>query len=116
MKYQDNDFRQRKKEYGKERYHKKPELKEKVMQIKKRRRNINASKCVDTDYVLENFQMKTSVGPCYACSSCHRLLFKNQVEKCDVETFKEKSESVWNVARQYISDKYIHTVVQHIVL
>lgn len=51
LKYQDKDFQQRKKEYGKERYHKKPELKEKVMQSKKRRRNINASKCVDTNYV-----------------------------------------------------------------
>lgn len=109
MKYQDKYFRQRKKEYGKERYHKKPELKEKVMQSKKRRRNINASKCVDTDYVLENFQKKASEGACYACSSCHRLLFKNQVEKCDLESFKEKSESIWNVARQCISDKYIHT-------
>lgn len=113
--YQDKDFQERKKEYGKERYHKNPELKEKVMQSKKRRRDINASKCVDIDYVLENFQEKASEGPCYACSSCYRLLFKNQVEKGDLESFKEKSESIWNAARQCISDKY-HTLVQHIVL
>lgn len=50
---------------------KKPELKDKVMQSKKRRRDINASTCVDTDYVFENFQKKATEGPCCACSSCH---------------------------------------------
>lgn len=40
LKDQDKDFQQRKKEYGKERYHKKPEHKAKVTQSKKRRKEI----------------------------------------------------------------------------
>lgn len=75
---------------------------------KQKRKNIKKSKHVDTDYVLENFIQKTAQGPRFACSSCHRLLFQNQVQKCDIETYKVKSESVWKVARQCISDKYVH--------
>lgn len=87
------------------RYHKKPEQKAKV---KQRRKDIVKSKHVDTDYVLDNFIKKTAQGPRFACSSCHRLLFQNQVQKCDIETYKVKSEYVWKVARQCISDKYVH--------
>lgn len=105
LKYQDKSYQLKKKEDVMKRYHKKPEQKAKV---KQRRKDIEKSKYVDTDYVLDNFIKKTAQGPRFACSSCHRLLFQNQVQKCDIETLKVKSESVWKVARQCISDKYVH--------
>lgn len=85
------------------------------MQSRSRQRDIYDSKCVNTNYVLEKIQKKDTEGPCYAWSSWHRLQFKNQVEKCNLETFKEKSDSEWNGARQCISDK-LYAFVQHIVL
>lgn len=59
LKYQDKSYQLKKKEDVMKRYHKKPEQKAKV---KQRRKDIEKSKHVDTDYVLDNFIKKKCSG------------------------------------------------------
>lgn len=80
--------------------------------MQENKKEVKKKKCQDTNYVLENFQHKASQGPNYACSSCHRLLFQNQVQPFVLDSYKEKSEGIWRVAKQCISNKYIHECVQ----
>lgn len=112
LKYQDKDYQLRKRMYTKKKYEQKPELKEKILICKKNKKEVKKKKCQETNYVLENFQQKASQGPNYACSSCHRLLFQNQVQPCVLDSYKEKSDGIWRVAKQCISNKYIHECVQ----
>lgn len=62
LKYQDKSYQLKKKEDVMKRYHKKPEQKAKV---KQRRKDIEKSKHVDTDYVLDNFIKKNCSGSAF---------------------------------------------------
>ena len=58
-------------------------------------------------FVTEQFRQKIKTGPEYACSVCHRTLFKNQVVKCLKDEYL-KRPNIIAVAQKCIRDTHLH--------
>lgn len=74
----------------------------------KEKANLKHEKQDKHNFVMENFKKKTKEQPCYPCSCCHRILFKNQVLEYHFENFKKKSESICQIAKVCVTNKYSH--------
>lgn len=53
------------------------------------------------------FREKTKQGIDYTCCCCERLLFQNQVQRCEKQTY-DKNDLTANVADVCIQEKYCH--------
>lgn len=62
------------------------------MEKSQRNRLNKKMKLEDVEEVIHLFKRNTARGPDFACCSCHRLMFQNQVQMCnrDVYTKTEK--------------------------
>ena len=54
------------------------------------------------------FKKKSKEFPDYVCCCCHRLLFVNQVHKCDIELYESKCNAK-NIAEICIQKDYLHS-------
>ncbi|XP_062588390.1 uncharacterized protein LOC134250047 [Saccostrea cucullata] len=77
--------------------------KEKVAQ-KRRLKQMNLEQ---EEEVIRLFKEKAKEGPDYACTCCHRLLFKNQVQACEHQMY-EKNESARTISDICLVHKYLH--------
>lgn len=70
-------------------------------------RQIRKEKCKKEDEVVRIFKEKTKEGIDYTCCCCNRLLFQNQVQRCE-QSMYIKNENAAKVANLYIQQKYRH--------
>lgn len=103
----DEVFRTKLKESSKQKYHSNYGVKRTKMENTKKRRSLKKIKLENKEEVINLFRRNTAQGPDYVCCCCHRLLFVNQVQPCDRNTYanSEKTASVANVC---IKDTFLH--------
>ncbi|XP_035985724.1 uncharacterized protein LOC118559104 [Fundulus heteroclitus] len=75
--------------------------------VGKRRNTIFLQKH-NIDFVINQFKIKVQSGPTYVCCVCHKLLFKHQVVKCNLNQYR-KSALAESVAKKCITYTYVHT-------
>ena len=73
-----------------------------------KRRNALKSTLENKDEVVRAFKEKASEGPDYSCCCCDRLLFENQVNKCEQEMYSRNIQAS-NVAEMCFQEKYSHS-------
>ncbi|XP_062580569.1 uncharacterized protein LOC134242498 [Saccostrea cucullata] len=74
-------------------------------------RVINKNNMKQAEEVVRSFKENASKGPDYACTCCHRLLFKNQVQVCEHQMY-EKNEAARTISHICLLDKYLHECSQ----
>ena len=104
----DNDHKQKVLHNSKEQYKNKTENIPLMLEVfaKKKRTSRNDGKRENAK--VNTFKTKVSQGPVYACSCCHRHLFKDQVQTCKEEVYEKKNRTVAENAKACISKKYLH--------
>ena len=83
----------------KQRYHGRPHYKEKIITRSVKTKADKKKRQTNVVNVITNFRNKLSVGPDCVCAVCLKLLFKNQVLKCNRDRYRHS---------EFISEKYIH--------
>lgn len=83
----DEVFRTKLKESSKQKYHSNYGVKRTKMENTKKRRSLKKIKLENEEEVINLFRRNTAQGPDYVCCCCHRLLFVNQVQPCDRNTY-----------------------------
>ncbi|XP_062573153.1 uncharacterized protein LOC134235086, partial [Saccostrea cucullata] len=82
-----------------------------VQDRKKRRvqqnRKMKKINMKQAEEVVRSFKENASKGPDYACTCCHRLLFRNQVQVCEHQLY-EKNEAARTISHICLLGKYIH--------
>ncbi|XP_062613488.1 uncharacterized protein LOC134275232 [Saccostrea cucullata] len=73
----------------------------------KSQRVAQRAKLEDQEEVVRVFKEKAEQGIDYSCCCCDRLLFQNQVQRCDRETYAKNEQTV-NIADLCIQEKYCH--------
>lgn len=61
--------------------------------------------------VVKAFKEKAMQGIDYSCCCCDRLMFQNQVQRCDRHSYA-KNDQARNVAELCIQDKHCHTCIE----
>lgn len=108
LKYKtDESFRSKVQENSKHYYHSSPSVKRMRKENVQQRRLNKKIKLEDVEEVLNLFKRNTARGPDFACCSCHRLLFQNQVQTCNREVYA-KSEKSAEVASTCIKETFLH--------
>lgn len=106
LKYKtDESFRSKVQENSKHYYHSSPSVKRMRKENVQQRRLNKKIKLEDVEEVLNLFKRNTARGPYFACCSCHRLLFQNQVQTCNREVYA-KSEKSAEVASTCIKETF----------
>ncbi|XP_078333990.1 uncharacterized protein LOC111105212 [Crassostrea virginica] len=103
----DKSFQTKGKAYSKKRYDSSSTVKKMKKANVSKRRNMQRIKLENEDEVVKIFKEKAMQGIDYSCCCCERLLFENQVKKCDRESYL-KSMNASNVADLCIQDKFCH--------
>lgn len=108
MRYKNDEaFRLKAKEKSKQNYFFNPCVKEMKKENSKQSRLSKKLKLEHEEQVVNLFKRSTARGPDFACCCCHRLLFENQVQRCDKNMYA-KSEKAANVAEVCITDAFLH--------
>jgi len=84
-----------------------PEYKKCVNADKKCKRQERKEKCVQFDFVMEQFLAKVKNGPDFVCCVCNRLLFGHQVLCCKKEDYAKRKDMAL-VAEKCITENYLH--------
>lgn len=104
MKYKtDESFRSKRKASSKNQYSNKNIKKTKKDRIK-RQRSYQRTRLNCQEEVVRVFREKAKQGIDYTCCCCDRLLFQNQVQRCEKQTYA-KNDLAANVADVCIQDK-----------
>lgn len=103
----DELFRSKIKDTSKQSYHTSPNVKRKKKENVKQRRLYKKRKLENEEEVVNLFKRNTIRGPEYVCCCCHRLLFENQVQVCDKNSYA-RNETAANVANVCIKDTFFH--------
>lgn len=108
MKYKtDEVFRMKSKEKSKQNYFFNPSVKRTKNGNSKQAMLNKKIKLEHEEEVVSLFKRNTARGPDFACCCCHRLLFENQVQRCDKNMYA-KSDNAANVAEVCINDAFLH--------
>nr|XP_022307930.1 uncharacterized protein LOC111113930 [Crassostrea virginica] len=83
---------------------------QKKEKVKKRRAN-QKHKMENEDEVVKVFREKAKLGIDYSCCCCDRLLFENQVQRCDRKMYAH-NDHVAQIADLCIQEKYSHTCIE----
>lgn len=102
----DELFRSKLKDSSKQSYHTNSNVKRKKKENMKQRRLCKKIK-LENEEVVNLFKRIAIRGPDYVCCCCHRLLFENQVQGCDRNTYARNEKSA-NVANVCIKDTFLH--------
>ena len=103
----DKSVQIKKKAYNKECYDSRSTVKETKKANVSKKRIAQRTKLRNEDVVMKVFKEKAMQGIDYSCCCCERVLFENQVKKCDRESYL-KSVNASNVADLCIQNKYCH--------
>lgn len=74
--------------------------------VKKQRQNAKLN-LQSEDNAEMMFKQNSSKGIDYVCCCCSRLLFENQVQRCDLQMY-EKNPTTSTIADHCIQEKYLH--------
>lgn len=103
----DEVFRSKLKDYGKKQYHSKTCVQKRKKENSRQNRQNKKIKLENQEEVVNMFKKSIVRGPDFACCCCHRLLFENQVQKCDANTYSKTKISA-DVAAVCIQDVFLH--------
>lgn len=104
-KYENDDlFRTKRKTSSKEQYKSRATTKAHVKERVKNRRILQLK---NREEVVRLFKEKAMQGINYSCCCCDRLLFQNQVKKCERNNYAGNEQTA-NVANLSIQEKYSH--------
>eukprot|EP00105_Crassostrea_gigas_P011512 XP_011427210.1 PREDICTED: uncharacterized protein LOC105328139 [Crassostrea gigas] len=107
-KYETNDsFRSKRKASSKESYASSPTKKARKKDAIKNQRIAKRARLDKQEEVVRIFKQKAKQGIDYSCCCCDRLLFQNQVQKCERLNYA-KNQQATNVANLCIQEKYCH--------
>nr|XP_034326029.1 uncharacterized protein LOC105328139 [Crassostrea gigas] len=103
----DVSFRSKRKASSKNQYDSSPAKKARIKERITNQKSVKRAKLENQDEIVKLFKEKAVQGIDYSCCCCDRLLFKNQVQKCEQHNYA-KNEHAANVADLCIQDKYCH--------
>lgn len=103
----DDSFRSKKKTLSRNRYQSSAKIKTLKKEQIKRQRIAQQSLLKNHEEIVKLFKEKAMQGIDYSCCCCDRLLFQNQVQRCERHTYA-KNEQTKNIADMCIQDKYCH--------
>ncbi|XP_062572298.1 uncharacterized protein LOC134234263 [Saccostrea cucullata] len=95
------------KKRSKDSYYSSSDVKKKKKEKVRQERRLKQKNLEQEEEVIRLFKENAKEGPDYACTCCHRLLFKNQVQACE-HLMYEKSESARTISDICLLDKYLH--------
>nr|XP_022331917.1 uncharacterized protein LOC111129740 [Crassostrea virginica] len=103
----DKVFQTKLKSYSKKQYMSSPILRETKKDKVRSKRNAQQVKLENEEEIVKMFKEKAKQGIDFPCCCCDRLLFQNQVQKCDLESYS-RDMNASNVASLCIQEKYCH--------
>ncbi|XP_061191743.1 uncharacterized protein LOC133199982 [Saccostrea echinata] len=103
----DDSFRSSVKACSKKQYYSSSDAKILKKKAVKQQRAAKRIKLETEEKVLELFKENALKGIDFVCCCCHRLLFANQVQKCDHQLYCNNERSR-HVADMCIQEKYLH--------
>ncbi|XP_061167749.1 uncharacterized protein LOC133176667 [Saccostrea echinata] len=103
----DDTFRSNAKAYSKEKYHVSSDAKVLKRETVKKERIAKHTKLENEEEIIRSFKENAIKGIDFTCCCCHRLLFENQVQKCNRQLY-EKNEQTSTVANLCINEKCHH--------
>ncbi|XP_062609537.1 uncharacterized protein LOC134271330 [Saccostrea cucullata] len=103
----DESFRTKIKTASRNQYDSSAVLKEQKKERVKRQRTAHRVGLENEEEVVRVFREKAVEGIDYSCCCCDRLLFQNQVQRCERETYA-KNEQAANIANLCIQEKHCH--------
>ena len=104
----DKEHRQNVTTKSKEKYKNEENTRNKKKENAKKSRLASKSKFKNEYNVIGLFKQKSKECPDYVCCCCHRLLFGNQVQKCDIEVYESKNNAN-DTAEICIQNDYLHS-------
>ncbi|XP_052713814.1 uncharacterized protein LOC128187408 [Crassostrea angulata] len=108
VKYEtDEAFRSKAKVYSKEMYASSTSVRLKKKDAVIQQRRAKSQKLENEEEVANLFKCKVKEGIDYICCSCNRLLFQNQVQRCNPNTYEKNTEAAL-AAEVSIQEKYFH--------
>ncbi|XP_052678330.1 uncharacterized protein LOC128159314 [Crassostrea angulata] len=108
MKYETDDgFRTRAKVYSKEMYASSSNVRLKKKDALIQQRRAKRQKLDNEEEVAALFRCKVKEGINYICCCCNRLLFENQVQRCNPPSYEKNTEGA-SAAEVCIQTKYLH--------
>nr|XP_034320143.1 uncharacterized protein LOC117687529 [Crassostrea gigas] len=108
MKYETDDgFRTRAKVYSKEMYASSSNVRLKKRDALIQQRRAKRQKLDNEEEVAALFRCKVKEGINYICCCCTRLLFENQVQRCNPPSYEKNTEAA-SAAEVCIQTKYLH--------
>lgn len=102
----DEDFRRKLKENSKQNYSN-PSVKRRKKENSKQTKLNKKMKLEHEEEVVSMFKRNTVRGPDFACCCCHRLLFENQVQRCEKNRYAN-SITAADVAELCIKNTFLH--------
>lgn len=103
----DESVRSKVKALSKKRYESSSEIKTLKKEAVKDQRQEKRMKLENEDEIVRVFKEKAMHGIDFTCCCCHRILFQNQVQRCEKSMYS-KSEMAANVASQCIQEQNRH--------
>nr|XP_022310999.1 uncharacterized protein LOC111116305 [Crassostrea virginica] len=103
----DKEFQSKSKSYSNKQYNSSPKLRTIKKERVKRQRNAKQEKLKNVEELIKAFKEKAKQGIDYSCCCCERLLFQNQVQKCERDSYSRDMNAT-NVADLCIQEKFCH--------
>ncbi|XP_062602075.1 uncharacterized protein LOC134263710 [Saccostrea cucullata] len=103
----DESFRSKIKTASKKQYDSNATYKEQKKERVTSQRVAQRARLEDQEEVVRVFKEKAMQGIDYSCCCCDRLLFQNQVQRCERETYAKNEQAV-RIADLCIQEKYRH--------
>lgn len=106
--YRDDDLRDDMLETKRAKYASDEQIRIKKREQSRNNRRAAYSKLLDETMVVNLFQEKSKHSPEYICCCCHRLLFFNQVQTCDLNMYESRNNNSKEVAEICIQKDCVH--------
>lgn len=107
--YRDHDLKDDMLETKRVKYASDEQIRIKKREQSSKNRRAAYSKLLDQTVVMRLFQEKSKHSPEYICCCCHRLLFVNQVQSCDINLYETRNNNSKEVAEICIKKDYLHS-------
>ncbi|XP_062597054.1 uncharacterized protein LOC134258504 [Saccostrea cucullata] len=107
----DESFRSEIKSLSRHQYVSNVKTRTKKKEMVKSQRSAQRARLQNQEEVVKVFKEKAVQGIEYSCCCCDRLLFQNQVQRCERKAYA-KTEQTAHVADLCIQDKYCHKCIE----
>ena len=108
VRYKNPTFKKEVLERRKRKYERDEHTRNKTKNYVKKSRQSKKMKLENISNVTSLFKQKSKECPDYVCCCCHRLLFVNQVQKCDIDQYENKTGAK-DIAEICIQEDYLHS-------